>query len=71
MWIVILNFCLFLLLLGIFLYGLKNWKRLIAEPEDDEPQDTQVETFYYRLPFYVLVSACGIYSIIAGFTALW
>lgn len=70
MWIVILNFCLFLLLLGIFLYGLKYWNHLIAEPEE-ELDDTQIETFYYRLPFYVLVSACGIYSIIAGFTALW
>ncbi|MGM0598653.1 MAG: hypothetical protein ACQETH_02435 [Candidatus Rifleibacteriota bacterium] len=71
MWIVILNFCLFLFLLGIFLYGLKYWNSLISEPEEDEADNIEIETFYYRLPFYIIVSACGIYSIIAGFTALW
>ncbi|MDN5280225.1 MAG: hypothetical protein PWR01_4190 [Clostridiales bacterium] len=67
MWIVILNFCLFLLLASIFLYGLKHWNHLISEPEDEdeEPADDQLDTFYYRAPVWVLIIGCGIYSLVA------
>ena len=36
MWIALFDFCLFLLLLGFFLYGLREWDHLLVETEDDE-----------------------------------
>lgn len=66
MWIVILNFCLFVLLVSVFLYGLKHWNHLISEPEEDEPQDEQIGTFYStRAPIWTLIIGCGIYSLIS------
>jgi hypothetical protein len=65
MWIVILNFCVFLLLICIFLYGLNNWHLLINVPDETDIKDEQVETFYYRAPLWVLIFGCATYSIIA------
>ncbi|HNV68437.1 MAG TPA: hypothetical protein PKO06_01985 [Candidatus Ozemobacteraceae bacterium] len=30
------DFCLILLLLGFFLYGLREWDHLLADPEEDQ-----------------------------------
>ncbi|GAB4279563.1 MAG: hypothetical protein Kow0029_23570 [Candidatus Rifleibacteriota bacterium] len=69
MWIVILNFCIFLLLISLFAYGLFQWHHLINEPEDNEPEDDQIDTFHYRAPVWILIIGCGIYSLLADLIA--
>lgn len=63
MWIVMLNFCLFLLLVSLFLYGLKNWRNLLNEPDEEELPATQIDWYYYRAPFWVLIAGIGLYSV--------
>ena len=65
MWIVILNFCLFILLFCFMLYGFGKWTRLITEYNDgseefqkdsnlkDNPKNV-VNGKYYRLPMWIL-----------------
>ncbi len=36
MWIALLDFCLFLLLVAFFFYGLSAWDRLLGDPEEEE-----------------------------------
>ena len=70
MWIVILNFCLFILLIGFMLYGFYKWSKLITEYEDgsedlkessavaENKVENLVDGKYYRLPLWILF--CGI-----------
>ncbi|MBR4330408.1 MAG: hypothetical protein IKO19_09605 [Candidatus Riflebacteria bacterium] len=65
MWIVILNFCLFILLICFMLYGFGKWSRLITEYNDgseefqkdssqkENPKNV-VDGKYYRLPMWIL-----------------
>ncbi|MBF0499015.1 MAG: hypothetical protein HQM09_02685 [Candidatus Riflebacteria bacterium] len=39
MWIALFDFCLVLLLVSFFLYGLREWDRLLIDQEDDEEKD--------------------------------
>ncbi|MFZ2958017.1 MAG: hypothetical protein WA705_14110 [Candidatus Ozemobacteraceae bacterium] len=39
MWIALFDFCLILLLVGFFLYGLREWDRLFVDHEEDDEQD--------------------------------
>ncbi len=67
MWIVILNFCLFILLIGFMFYGFSKWSKLISEYNDgseenqnineDAREDPQSVTDmkYYRLPLWILL----------------
>lgn len=68
MWIVILNFCLFLLLIGFFFYGLRQWSGLIADYEDgssDEEAGTNiVEGRFHRLPLWILLIGAGVCSLL-------
>lgn len=60
MWIVLLNFCLFLLLLSFFFYGIRQWTSLIVEPEENETAGSVTDEHYYRLPVWVLIAGLGI-----------
>ena len=68
MWIVILNFCLFILLIGFMFYGFSKWSKLISEYNDGS-EDSQTQTEheredpqsvtdmkYYRLPIWILLT---------------
>lgn len=75
MWIVILNFCLFLLLIGFFFYGIKKWSGLVSDYEEDgEEEDRHTETivdgFHYRLPLWILITGAGAISL-AGHIISW
>lgn len=75
MWIVILNFCLFLLLIGFFFYGIKKWSGLISDCEedgedDDKTTETLVDGFHYRLPLWILIIGTGAISL-AGHIISW
>jgi len=37
MWVGLFFFCLFLLFLGFFLYGLDQWEQLFADPDEPAP----------------------------------
>lgn len=65
MWIVILNFCLFLLLLGFFFYGIRQWTNLISEPEDQHESHLVVDGKYHRLPVWILIAGLGATSLAA------
>ena len=63
MWIVILNFCLFLLLLGFFFYGVRQWTNLISEPEEDEKhKNVIIDGRNLRLPLWILIAGLGAVS---------
>ncbi len=64
MWIVILNFCLFILLASLLAYGLKHWRNLINEADEEESEPAPIDGFYNRAPFWVLIIGTGIYSLI-------
>ncbi len=77
MWIVILNFCLFILLIGFMFYGFGKWTKLITEYNDGseevqkdsdnieaKPSDV-VDGTYYRLPLWVLFAGIGICQIVS------
>ncbi len=75
MWIVILNFCLFLLLIGFFFYGIKKWSGLISDYEEDgedndKTTETLVDGFHYRLPLWILIVGTGAISL-AGHIINW
>lgn len=70
MWIVILNFCLFVLLVSVFIYGLKHWRNLINIPDEEETPAEKVDGFYNRLPFWILVISCGLYSLFSDILSL-
>ena len=65
MWIVILNFCLFILLICFMLYGFGKWTKLITEYNDgseefqkdsnirENPKNV-IDGKYYRLPMWIL-----------------
>ncbi len=77
MWIVILNFCLFILLIGFMFYGLGKWTKLITEYNDgsEEQQkglnDTDIDSQdvvdgnFYRLPLWILLAGIGFSQILA------
>lgn len=71
MWIVILNLCLFILLVSLFLYGLKHWRNLINEADEDEVEPEQTDMFFYRAPFWVLIVATGAYSLLSDGLSLF
>lgn len=66
MWIVILNFCLFILLIGFMFYGFSKWSKLISEYNDGSEDNTNTaadnqenpqnvtDMKYYRLPLWIL-----------------
>ncbi len=60
MWIVLLNFCLFLLLLSFFFYGIGQWSSLIAEPEEPEETGSVTDEHHYRMPVWILIAGLGI-----------
>ena len=72
MWIVILNFCLFILLIGFMFYGFSKWTKLITEYDDGtegvqkdsdykkEKAYDVVDGKYYRFPLWVLLIGIGI-----------
>ncbi|EKD81101.1 MAG: hypothetical protein ACD_39C01979G0002 [uncultured bacterium] len=63
MWIVILNFCLFLLLLGFFFYGIRQWTNLISESEeDDKHKNVIIDGRNLRLPLWILIGGLGAVS---------
>ncbi len=76
MWIVILNFCLFILLIGFLFYGLGKWTNLITEYEDGSEtiEKTESENYedgkniidgrFIRLPLWVLLTGILISQII-------
>jgi hypothetical protein len=70
MWIVILNFCLFVLLVSLLAYGLKHWRNLINEADEEENEPQPTDFFYYRAPFWVLIIGTGIYSLISDLISL-
>lgn len=70
MWIVILNFCLFLLLLGFFFYGIRQWTNLIIEPEDGEEKGKVVDGRFHRLPIWIIITGLGVLSL-ASDLAKW
>lgn len=39
MWIALFDFCLFLLLVAFFFYGLSAWDRLLADPSEEEEEE--------------------------------
>ena len=66
MWIVILNFSVFVLLICFMFYGFSKWSRLITEYSDydEEEKDSNkdadeqknvTDMFYYILPFWILI----------------
>jgi len=63
MWIVILNFCLFFLLLGFFFYGIRQWTNLIIDPEDGEEPVKIVDGRFHRLPVWIIIGGLGIISL--------
>ncbi|MBU1106266.1 MAG: hypothetical protein KKB51_06335 [Candidatus Riflebacteria bacterium] len=63
MWIVILNFCLFLLLLGFFFYGIRQWTGLISEPEEDNSK-VIVDGRNLRIPLWILIGGLGAVSLL-------
>lgn len=63
MWIVILNFCLFLLLLGFFFYGIRQWTSLISEPEEDS-KNVIIDGRNLRLPLWILIAGLGAVSLL-------
>ncbi|KAF1083108.1 MAG: hypothetical protein GQF41_0875 [Candidatus Rifleibacterium amylolyticum] len=63
MWIVILNFCLFLLLLGFFFYGIRQWTNLISEPEE-ETKNVIIDGRNLRLPLWILIAGLGAVSLL-------
>ena len=73
MWIVILNFCLFLLLIGFFFYGIRKWSALIADFEDDDREEDDnrvIDGRQHRLPLWLLIIGAGLVSL-AGNLAAW
>ncbi len=67
MWIVILNFCLFLLLIGFFFYGIRKWSALITDYDDEDretEEDIVVDTRNYRLPLWILIVGAGLVSLV-------
>ncbi|MBF0409690.1 MAG: hypothetical protein HQM10_20285 [Candidatus Riflebacteria bacterium] len=41
MWIALFDFCIFMLLFGFFLFGLREWDRLLIDPENDQSGDVR------------------------------
>ena len=71
MWIVILNFCLFLLLIGFFFYGIRKWSSLIADYEDEDKETEEeiiVDARNYRLPLWILIVGAGLVSFAGDIT---
>ncbi len=70
MWIVILNFSLFLLLIGFFFYGIKKWSGLVADYEDGEDEEsaetTVIDGFHYRVPLWILIIGAGLISLLGN-----
>ena len=75
MWLAILNFSLFILLIGFLFYGLTKWTKLITEYEDgsenvkkesnDNKEDVHiVDERYYRVPLWILLVGIAISQII-------
>ncbi len=62
MWIVILNLCLFLLLLGFFFYGIRQWTSLISEPEEEK--SVIVDSSNLRIPLWILIVGLGVLSLL-------
>jgi hypothetical protein len=71
MWIAVLNFCLFLLLLGFFFYGIRQWTSLINEPEESEKHEYIIDGHYQRLPFWILLAGFALVSLIRELTSLF
>jgi hypothetical protein len=67
MWIVIL------LLASIFIYGLHYWHLLISTPNESEadPEDEQIDTFYYRAPLWVLIAGITAYILAVELISLF
>lgn len=82
MWIVILNFCLFILLIGFMFYGFNKWSKLITEYNDGSEEDLDniaenrenpqnvTDARYYRLPLWILLAGIGISQLISLFQYL-
>lgn len=72
MWIVILNFSLFILLIGFMFYGFSKWSKLITEYNDcsgenqknkrnvKEEQENITDISYYILPIFMLLLGIGL-----------
>ncbi len=65
MWIVILNFCLFLLLLGFFFYGIRQWTSLVVEPDEIEESSRIVDGRFHRLPVWIIIAGFGLISLLS------
>jgi hypothetical protein len=63
MWIVILNFCLFLLVLGFFFYGIRQWTNLISEP-DEESKQVIIDGRNLRIPLWIMIGGLGAVSLL-------
>ena len=70
----VFDFCLILLLLGFFLYGLREWDHLLADPEEHRGQSggafAPVPTSR-KTPIWLLVIGLGIVALCADLLGWW
>ncbi|RCK81028.1 MAG: hypothetical protein OZSIB_2405 [Candidatus Ozemobacter sibiricus] len=80
MWIALLDFCLFLLLVAFFFYGLNAWDRLLSDPEEEEepvarrrggppPETPPPPGRFWAL--WVLVAGGGMVALVGDLLAWW
>ncbi len=76
MWVGLFFFCLFLLFLGFFLYGLDQWEQLFADPDEPsarheghdgrKPQDKPGQ----RAALWFLVIGLGVIAVMTDLSEL-
>ncbi len=69
------DFCLILLLLGFFLYGLREWDHLLADPEDEHrgKPGGAVEPLPAgrKIAIWVLVAGLGLVALATDLLSWW
>ncbi len=70
MWIVLFNFCVFILMLAFFFYGFHHWNDLVSEPEDSEFSNEPDSYFMQRLPIWILIVGCALFTLAADLQSI-
>ncbi len=69
------DFCLILLLLGFFLYGLREWDHLLADPEEDQREKAggaaEPMPVGRRIALWVLVAGLGLVALATDLMTWW
>ncbi|MBF0548101.1 MAG: hypothetical protein HQM08_26930 [Candidatus Riflebacteria bacterium] len=65
MWIALLDFCIFMLLFGFFLFGLREWDRLLIDPDGEPIHPEKNPKHKNTRVLWMLIIGLGILSLIS------